>query len=90
MTGHAEPDTATGMTFTVLKQATGDQRTRLGRLARQGKKPIETPHHIGTTSRGVVPHLSPDTMAKKTELKGVYIALEDCKTTHLPHIPARS
>ena len=38
---------------------------------------MDTPHYIGITSRGVVPHLSQDTMQKHTKLKGIYVALED-------------
>nr|POE87590.1 queuine trna-ribosyltransferase accessory subunit 2 [Quercus suber] len=38
---------------------------------------LETPHYLAITSRGVVPHLSPDTFIRDTNLVGVYIGLED-------------
>ncbi|KAF2095926.1 tRNA-guanine transglycosylase family protein [Rhizodiscina lignyota] len=64
------------LAFTILKAATA-AAPRLGRLALPGKKIIDTPCFIGNTSRGVVPHLSPDNLHAKTSLGGVYLALED-------------
>lgn len=80
------------MSFTILKSATEATRARLGRLTCKDRRAIETPHYIGITSRGVIPHLSQDTMARKTHLRGVYIALEDCKPhpTSQPHHRANS
>ena len=52
---------------------------RLGRLTTKSRKTIDTPHYVGITSRGVVPHLSQDMMQKHTVLKGVYVPLEDCE-----------
>lgn len=52
---------------------------RLGRLLSHGRVPLQTPHYIATTSRGVIPHLSHDVLQRYTSIPGVYIALEDCK-----------
>lgn len=52
---------------------------RLGQLVWSGRSPINTPHYVAATSRGIVPHLSHDTMQKHTSIRGVYVALEDCK-----------
>ena len=52
---------------------------RLGRLALPGRKAIETPHYLGMTSRGVIPHLTQDTFARDTSINGVYVPLEDCR-----------
>ena len=51
---------------------------RLGTLCFNNRNPIETPHYLAITSRGAVPHLSQDTMRENSEIKGVYVALEDC------------
>jgi queuine tRNA-ribosyltransferase accessory subunit len=51
---------------------------RLGRLLRHGRMPLQTPHYVPTTSRGVVPHISHDVLQSHTAIRGVYIALEDC------------
>jgi queuine tRNA-ribosyltransferase subunit QTRTD1 len=51
---------------------------RLGQLLRNGRAPLQTPHYIATTSRGVVPHISHDVLQRHTSIRGAYIALEDC------------
>lgn len=53
---------------------------RLGRLVVPGRKDIETPNFIAITSRGVVPHISPDVIFTSTQFGGVHMALEDCKS----------
>jgi hypothetical protein len=53
---------------------------RLGRLRIQGRKDLETPGFMAISSRGVVPHISPDVLAANTQVGGVHIALEDCKS----------
>ncbi|KAI1500961.1 tRNA-guanine transglycosylase family protein [Biscogniauxia marginata] len=50
---------------------------RLGRLALPNRRPIDTPDYFGSTSRGAVPHMTPDNIVKHTEFCGVYIAIED-------------
>lgn len=56
---------------------------RLGQLLRGGRKVIETPHCVATTSRGVVPHVSHDTLRKHTAVSSIYLGLEDCKPFQL-------
>ncbi|KAI9744206.1 MAG: hypothetical protein M1818_002358 [Claussenomyces sp. TS43310] len=50
---------------------------RLGRLKMSGRKSLETPNFLALSSRGVVPHITPDVMIKHTKFDGVYMALED-------------
>jgi queuine tRNA-ribosyltransferase subunit QTRTD1 len=50
---------------------------RIGRIEIPGRTPIITPNFIPITSRGVVPHLTPDNFTSATV--GVYTALEDCE-----------
>ncbi len=52
---------------------------RLGRLSIPGRRDLETPNFFAITSRGVVPHLTPDVIASHTKIGGVHIALEDCE-----------
>ena len=51
---------------------------RLGRLALAGRKPIETPNYLPTSSRGAVPHTTQDVMREHMSVSGLYLALEDC------------
>lgn len=62
---------------TVVKDGVG---ARLGTLSLPKRRAIDTPNFIGLTARGAVPHLTPDNISKLSELSGVYIALEDCKS----------
>ncbi|KAI9763550.1 MAG: hypothetical protein M1835_007783 [Candelina submexicana] len=50
---------------------------RLGRLAPPSSARIETPHYIALTSRGAIPHLSPDLLKEHADIRGVHVALED-------------
>ena len=52
---------------------------RLGRLSVQNRREIETPNFFAVTSRGVIPHLTPDVISSHTQIGGVHMALEDCK-----------
>ncbi|KAI1214702.1 tRNA-guanine transglycosylase [Annulohypoxylon truncatum] len=64
--------------FNVLKSIAVDGRgPRVGRLALPKRKKIDTPNFFGLTSRGAIPHMTPDVIAKYTELNGTYMALED-------------
>lgn len=57
----------------------GDTLTaRLGELKLPGRKPIQTPSFTGATSRGAIPHLTPDNVTKFTSINSAYLALEDC------------
>lgn len=68
------------MTFEVLKSAIIDgSAARLGRLALAGRRGIDTPNYFAVTSRGVVPHMTPDNVAKHLHAGAAYLALEDCK-----------
>jgi hypothetical protein len=67
--------------FTIVKATAATLSPRLGRLSLPVRNAIETPHYLGLTSRGVVPHLSQDNFAQLTSISGVYAALEDCTFT---------
>ncbi|KAK1760639.1 tRNA-guanine(15) transglycosylase-like protein [Echria macrotheca] len=78
MTDEAETNPAEAMTFEVLRSALIDgSAARLGRLALAGRKTIDTPNFFALTSRGVVPHITPDNVDKHLDTGGVYMALED-------------
>lgn len=66
--------------FTFIKSSSQSLGPRLGRLALPGRQVIDTPHYLGNTSRGVVPHITQDTFRRDTDISGVYIGLEDCKS----------
>ncbi|EGS17345.1 queuine tRNA-ribosyltransferase-like protein [Thermochaetoides thermophila DSM 1495] len=65
------------MRFDILKAALCDGTTRLGRLSFAGRATVETPTYIAVTSRGAIPHLTPDNVSKHMNVGGVYMALED-------------
>jgi queuine tRNA-ribosyltransferase subunit QTRTD1 len=52
---------------------------RLGQLTVQGRSKLETPNFLAVSSRGVVPHMTPDVIAANSLIGGVHMALEDCK-----------
>jgi len=52
---------------------------RTGTLALQGRRAVETPNFLAITSRGSVPHITPDVLLEHTGIGGVHIALEDCE-----------
>ncbi|KAF2871095.1 tRNA-guanine(15) transglycosylase-like protein [Massariosphaeria phaeospora] len=72
--------------FALLK-TTGTLAARLGRLSLPGRSNILTPAFLGNTSRGVLPHISPDNFRKLVELEGVYMALEDFVEKHPQKTP---
>ncbi|EAA29961.3 tRNA-guanine transglycosylase [Neurospora crassa] len=67
----------TAMTFELLKTAVKDGGARLGRLAFPGRRTVDTPNFFGLTSRGVIPHVTPDNVEKHLLTNGTYMALED-------------
>ncbi|KAL2160597.1 hypothetical protein VTH06DRAFT_1285 [Thermothelomyces fergusii] len=68
MTADTPSPDSPAMRFDLLKGALRDGvAARVGRLAVAGRLPMETPNFIGTTSRGVVPHLTPDNTETETE-----------------------
>ncbi len=52
---------------------------RLGRLAVPGRKDLMTPDFFAVSSRGVIPHITPDVIISHTNFGGVHLALEDCE-----------
>jgi len=56
---------------------------RLGSLAAPGRALISTPNFIALTSRGTVPHITPDNVRKHLQTTGAYVALEDCTSCFL-------
>ena len=71
--------------FTRLTSTTGDgsSKARLGELAFAGKDAIETPNFLAVTSRGVMPHISPDAIPSQVTFPGVFTAVEDCLSSPL-------
>ncbi|KAL8382998.1 hypothetical protein RB595_006662 [Gaeumannomyces hyphopodioides] len=67
------------MEFEILRSALVEAgAARLGRLAFPGRRRIDTPNFFAATSRGVVPHLTPDNLARHDDLvRGAYLAFED-------------
>lgn len=68
--------------FTLEHLHSSNVGPRLGQLLCGHRKAIETPHYVAITSRGVVPHLSHDTLQKHTAVSSIYLGLEDCKSFH--------
>ena len=65
--------------FSILPSPSVSGATvRLGRLIISNGNVFDTPAFIAPSSRGVVPHLTPDSLRNCTKIKGVYTALEDC------------
>lgn len=54
---------------------------RIGRLTIPGRKAMNTPNFFSVTSRGVVPHITPDVLLEHTDIRGVHMGIEDCKFT---------
>lgn len=55
------------------------RRARLGCISVKGRRTLDTPNFLALTSRGVVPHISPDVVGEQTKFAGVYTAIEDCE-----------
>ncbi|KAK3299182.1 tRNA-guanine(15) transglycosylase-like protein [Chaetomium fimeti] len=78
MTVDTQNEDSRAMRFEVLKGALKDGvAARVGRLAFARRLPIDTPNFIGMTSRGTVPHVTPDNLGKHLQTTGAYMALED-------------
>lgn len=66
--------------FEVLSKSEVDEvGPRLGRLSVKARTDLETPNFLAVSSRGVVPHISPDVVSSQTQIGGVHLALEDCE-----------
>ncbi|XXH00832.1 hypothetical protein Hte_007183 [Hypoxylon texense] len=64
--------------FNVLKNVAADGSVpRVGQLALPKRKRIDTPNFFALSSRGAIPHMTPDVISKHTDLNGSYMALED-------------
>lgn len=70
--------------FALLKSTLTPLSPRLGRLCLPNRTPIETPHYLASTSRGAIPHLTPDNVAAHSDIPGVYVPLEDCVSLRPP------
>jgi queuine tRNA-ribosyltransferase subunit QTRTD1 len=46
----------------------------------EGRKDLETPNFLAVSSRGVIPHMTPDVIAASTQIGGIHMAIEDCKS----------
>jgi hypothetical protein len=75
---HIQDSPSEMLNFKVVS-ALSRQGPRLGRLTKAGRNAVQTPNYVANTSRGVVPHISPDVLSDHTRIPGVYMALEDCK-----------
>ena len=79
MNGDSADMATTRAGFSILKASAHAPATaRLGRLSLPGRKPIDTPNFVAMTSRGVIPHLTPDFVQKSTDFGAAHMALEDC------------
>lgn len=79
------------MRFDILKTIASDGVTaRLGRLALPRREAIDTPNFFAVTSRGVLPHLTPDNVSRYGHFPGVYMAMEDCESLYHPSFALRS
>ena len=54
-------------------------RARVGRLTLKGRQDLITPNFIAVSSRGVIPHITPDVVSSDTQIGGIHLALEDCE-----------
>jgi queuine tRNA-ribosyltransferase len=80
MTADTQNLDSPAMRFEILKNALKDGiAARVGRLAFAGRRPIDTPNYIGMTSRGSLPHMTPDNVGRHLQVTGAYMALEDCE-----------
>ena len=74
-----------GMSFKIIHPALEHGlAARVGRLVTANRTPLDTPTFVGVTSRGAVPHLTPDVISKHTDIRAAYMALEDCRYLMLP------
>ncbi|KAE9966126.1 hypothetical protein BLS_007208 [Venturia inaequalis] len=72
----------------IQRSAKGSHHgARIGQLALKGHSAIKTPHYIANTSRGVVPHVSQDNLARYCNVAGLYVGLEDFIEKQPPKTP---
>lgn len=58
-------------------EASSGAKARTGKLELPGRQPIQTPNFLANTSRGVIPHISPDAILPQAPVPGVFTAIED-------------
>ncbi|EEA24212.1 hypothetical protein TMatcc_007281 [Talaromyces marneffei ATCC 18224] len=63
--------------FTTVHTSPAGLAARVGKFILPDRKPIQTPHYITVTSRGAVPHISPDIVRNSTSIGSLYVGLED-------------
>jgi hypothetical protein len=65
---------------TMFKATTssGGGAFRTGVLSLPNRQAIKTPHYLALASRGAIPHLTQDNVVKHTNIRGAYMAAEDC------------
>ena len=66
------------VSFERLKPIEQSDSPRLSAIRSKSGAEIFTPNYIGLSSRGCIPHLTPDMMRSETAIKGIYTAFEDC------------
>ena len=81
----ASSDSKAGNMFTISSPISR-AGARLGQLALANRHAIKTPNYIGVTSRGMIPHMTPQIHDTQENIGGVYMAFEDCKQSILPII----
>ena len=92
MTADARPNhdtNPTEMAFQILKNGLAGGAARLGKLSLPKRRAMDTPNFIALTSRGTVPHITPDNITQYTAVAGGYMALEDCENLALTFERAR-
>ena len=79
MASRASSNILSALSFDIKASTLSENGLRLGRLSMPGRAAMDTPHYVAVSSRGAVPHISPDMMRNETSLKSMYTALEDCE-----------
>ncbi|KAF7559050.1 hypothetical protein G7046_g5108 [Stylonectria norvegica] len=78
VTPKLSPENPDHTMFKILRSAVAEAGVvRLGRLEIANRRVINTPNYIAVTSRGTIPHLTPDNMIKHTSFDAAYMAIED-------------
>jgi queuine tRNA-ribosyltransferase subunit QTRTD1 len=74
------PQLRANFEFKLLNENDSSSVTpRLGELRIAERENLNTPNFFAVSSRGVIPHTSPDAISSHTMVGGIHIALEDCE-----------
>jgi len=65
-------------TMFKVTASSGSAAVRTGVLSLPNRQAIKTPHYLALASRGAIPHLTQDNVVKHTDIRGAYMAAEDC------------